>query len=194
MGLNDARSIVQWLVSQRLERGTVTSFGIALQDAAKIFSEGTGVEGADILKTKGGRHYHIQVKSGPNTIPKDLGVRISQLLRSAQRRNLGSVALFGMCYGSKQQVSGIVRQYVEQEGGINWLTGREFWEFISGDPDCIDEIYKVAAEAGEEFRDARNQALSEILEAKIEELTEQFERLYGKSDGLMWENLLKRNS
>jgi len=131
MGLNDAKSIVRWLVNQRLERGTVTSFGIALQDAAKVFSEGTGVEGADILKTKQGRHHHMQVKSGPNTIPKDLGVRISQLLRSAQRRNRGSVALFGMCYGSKQQVSNIVRQYVEQEGGINWLSGREFWEFIS---------------------------------------------------------------
>ena len=27
MGLNDAKSIVSWLVSQRLERGMVTSFG-----------------------------------------------------------------------------------------------------------------------------------------------------------------------
>jgi hypothetical protein len=194
MGLNDAKSIVRWLMSQRLERGAVTSFGIALQDAAKVFSEGTGVEGADILKTKQGRHHHMQVKSGPNTIPKDLGVRISQLLRSAQRRNRGSVALFGMCYGSKQQVSNIVRQYVEQEGGINWLSGREFWEFISDDPNCIDEIYEIAAMVGEECRDAQGQTLSEILDAKAEELQEQFEELYGKSGNLMWENLLKRNS
>ncbi len=119
MGLNDAKTIIKWLINQRLERGTVTSFEIALQEAAKVFSEGTGVEGADILKTKENRHYHIQVKSGPNTIPKDLGVRISQLLRSAQRRNRGSVALLGMCYGNKQQVSSIVKKYVEQEGGIN---------------------------------------------------------------------------
>jgi predicted RecB family endonuclease len=61
---------VQWLVSQRLERGAVTSFGSALQEVAKVFSEGTGVEGADVLKTKGGTHYHIQVKSGPNTVPR----------------------------------------------------------------------------------------------------------------------------
>jgi len=194
MDLNDAKSIVRWLVSQRLERSAVTSFGIALQNAAKVFSEGTGVEGADILKTKQGRHHHMQVKSGPNTIPKDLGVRISQLLRSAQRRNRGSVALFGMCYGNKQQVSNIVRQYVEQEGGINWLSGREFWEFISDDPNCIDEIYAIAAKVGEEFKDAQGQTLSEILEAKAAELQEQFEELYGKSGNLMWENLLKRNS
>lgn len=194
MGLNDANSIVRWLVSQRLERGTVTSFGIALQDAAKVFSEGTGVEGADILKTKEDRHYHIQVKSGPNTIPKDLGIRISQLLRSAQRRNRGSVALFGMCYGSKEQVSNIVRQYVEQEGGINWITGHEFWEFISDDPNCIDEIYKIAAEADEEHRDAQGQTLSEILDAKIGELQRQFEELYGERGAPMWKNLLNRNS
>jgi len=194
MGLNDAKSIVKWLVDQRIERGTVTSFGIALQDAAKVFSEGTGVEGADILKTKKDRHYHIQVKSGPNTIPKDLGVRISQLLRSAQRRNRGSVALFGMCYGSKQQVSSIVRKYVEHEGGIDWVTGREFWDFISDDPNCIDEIYEIADRVGEEFKDAQGQTLSEILDAKIEELRKQFEGLYGKSGNLMWEKLLERNS
>ncbi len=194
MGLSDARSIVKWLINQRLERGTVTSFGIALQEAAKVFSEGTGVEGADVLKTKHGRHYHIQVKSGPNTIPKDLGVRISQLLRSAQRRNRGSIALFGMCYGNKQQVSSIVKKYVEKEGGINWLTGREFWGFISDDPNCIEEIYKIAAQVGEEFRDIKGQTLSEILNAKIRELQRQFEELYGKSGDSMWENLLKHNA
>jgi len=194
MGLNDARSIVRWLVSQRLERGLVTSFGNALQEAAKVFSEGTGVEGADILKTKRGHHYHIQVKSGPNTIPKDLGVRISQLLRSAQRRNRGSVALFAMCYGSKQQVSSIVRRYVEQEGGINWMTGREFWEFISDDSNCIDEIYQIAGQVGEAFKGAQGQTLSVILDTKVQELQKEFEELYGAGGRKMWDNLLKRNS
>jgi hypothetical protein len=52
---------VTWLVNQRLERGTVTAFGLALQEAAKVFSEGSAVEGADIMKTKSGRHYYIQV-------------------------------------------------------------------------------------------------------------------------------------
>jgi len=192
--LKDARSIVIWLVHQRLERGTVTSFGIALQNAAKVFSEGSAVEGADILKRKRGRSYHIQIKSGPNTIPKDLGVRISQLLRSAQRRNRGSIALYGMCYGSEQQVSNIVRKYVEEEGGINWISGREFWEFISDVPDCVSEIYKIAAEVSETFRDVEGKSLTEILEAKIAELQAQFETLYGKSGEEMWENLLRQNT
>lgn len=194
MGWNDARSIVRWLVGQRLERGTVTSFGLTLQEAAQVFSEGTGVEGADILKTKAGVRYYIQVKSGPNTIPKDLGVRIAQLLRSAQRRNRGSTPLFGMCYGSKEQVSSIVRQYVQNEGGVDWITGREFWEFISDEPDCIEEVYAIAAEVGGTFRNEQGHSLSEILEAKIDELTIEFERLYGPPGEDMWKNLLDRNS
>lgn len=194
MGWNDARSIVRWLVSQRLERGTVTSFGLALQEAAKVFSEGTGVEGADILKTKAGVRYYIQVKSGPNTIPKDLGVRIAQLLRSAQRRNRGSTPLFGMCYGTKEQVSSIVRQYVQNEGGVDWISGREFWAFISDEPDCIEEIYAIAAEVGDTFRNEQGHSLSQILEAKIDELTKEFEQLYGQTAENMWKNLLDRNS
>jgi hypothetical protein len=99
-----------------------------------------------------------------------------------------------MCYGSKEQVSSIVRQYVEREGGIEWITGRDFWEFISDDPNCIDEIYEIAASIGERFMDTERQTLSEILNIKIKELTTQFERLYGMSGNAMWKNLLKRNS
>ncbi|MCL4458819.1 MAG: hypothetical protein M1136_04195 [Chloroflexi bacterium] len=194
LALDNSEAIVRWLISQRLERGTVTSFGIALQDAAKVFSEGTGVEGADILKTKKGKHHHIQVKSGPNTIPKDLGVRIAQLLRSAQRRNRGSLALYGMCYGGKAQVSSIVRKYVQEEGGVDWISGREFWGFISDDPQCLEQIYDIAAEVGRIFKDPKGQSLSEVIEAKIHELTREFEGIYGKSGSGMWKNLLENNS
>jgi hypothetical protein len=194
MGLKDASSIVRWLVSQRLERSVVTSFGLALQEAARVFSEGTGVEGADILKTKDGRHHYIQVKSGPNTIPKDLGVRISQLLRSAQRRNRGSVALFGMCYGSKKQVSSIVRKYVGEEGKIDWLAGREFWEFISDTPGCIEEIFEIASQVGEDFQGPDGRTLSQILEAKVADLCTEFQKMYGESGEEMWKRLLDQNS
>jgi hypothetical protein len=192
--LDNSRAIVKWLISQRIERGTVTSFGIALQEAARIFSEGTAVEGADILRTKGGRRYYIQIKSGPNTIPKDLGVRIAQLLRSAQRRNRGSVALYGMCYGSKEQVSNIVRKYVQEEGGVDWLSGREFWEFISDEPRCIEIVYEIAERVGATFKDPAGKTLSEIINEKIEDLTKEFEQTYGKSGEEMWRNLLEKNS
>lgn len=194
MSLDNSEAIVRWLVSQRLERGSVTSFGIALQEAAKTFSEGTGVEGADILKTRNEIRHHIQVKSGPNTVPKDLGVRIAQLLRSAQRRNRGSVAIYAMCYGNKARISSIVRRYVQSEGGIDLISGREFWEFISNDPQLVDKIYTIAAEIGKTFRGPQGQSLSEVVEGKIQELTAEFEKIYGKSGTDMWVKLLEYNS
>ena len=146
------------------------------------------------MKTKRGKHHHIQVKSGPNTIPKDLGVRIAQLLRSAQRRNRGSVALYGMCYGSKRRVSSIVRKYVQEEGGVDWISGKEFWKFISDAPQCVEEIYEIAADIGRTFKDPKGQSLSDVIEAKIRELTEEFEKTYGKGGSEMWRKLLEDNS
>lgn len=190
LSLDDSRSIVRWLVRQRMERGSVTSMGFVLENVARVFSEGTGAEGADVLKTKDGQRYYIQVKSGPNTVPKDLAVRITRLLQSTQRRNRGSVALFGMCYGNPDQVSSIVRKYVE----VDTIIGKAFWEFVSDDPDCMAEIYDLATEVGESFRDAQGQTLTQILEAKVTELQSEFEQLYGQSGSEMWDKLLEQNS
>lgn len=97
MKFENAEGIVRWLVMQRSMTGVNTSMGFCLQEIAKLFSEGTGVEGADIQKTKDGRHYYIQVKSGPSTMDKDAVRHMSQLLVSVQRRNRGSIAFLGMC-------------------------------------------------------------------------------------------------
>ncbi len=190
MCLNDSESIITWLVNQRWMDGAFTSFGYALQNIARVFSEGSGVEGADILKTKGAKHHHIQVKSGPYTMDKDAVIRITQLLQSAQRRNRGSVALLGICYGNSEQVSSVVKKYV----GVDWLSGRRFWEFISDNPNCVDEIYAIGGEVGQSFRDTKGQSLAEILQDKITELQGEFERLYGKGGSTMWQNLLRHNT
>ncbi len=187
--LNDARAIVNWLVWQRAFTGANTSFGFRLQDIATLFSEGTGAEGADILKTREGRRHYIQVKSGPSTMDKDAVARISELLLSVQRRNRGSVALIGMCYGTREQVMSTVKKYSE----VEWLIGREFWEFISDDPECVEEIYRIAGEVSETFRDSQGETLAEVLRTKVEELTREFHSRYGWSGEEMWQRLLERN-
>ncbi len=153
--LNDARAIVNWLVWQRAFTGANTSFGFRLQDIATLFSEGTGAEGADILKTREGRRHYIQVKSGPSTMDKDA----------------------------------VARKYSE----VEWLIGREFWEFISDDPECVEEIYWIAGEVSETFRDSQGETLAEVLRTKVEELTREFHSRYGWSGEEMWQRLLERN-
>ena len=189
MGFNGARDIVSWMVQQRLERGMVTSFGTTLEKVALIFGETTGAEGADMMLTRGGRHYYFQVKSGPNTVPKDLADRTSELLQSVQRRNRGSVALFGMCYGNPDRVSSIVRTHIK----VDYYVGRDFWAFISGDDHCIEEIFSIAAEVGDSYRDSSGKTFHELIQEKIEQLTREFRQIYGDGPE-MWRKILEKNS
>jgi hypothetical protein len=99
-----------------------------------------------------------------------------------------------MCYGSKARVSSIVRKYVQEEGGVDWISGKEFWEFISDDSQCLEEIYEIAAKIGRTFKDPKGQSLSEVIEAKIQELRKEFEKIYGRSGSRMWKKLLEDNS
>ena len=181
---------MEWRVGQYWERGTVTAFGSVLENIARVFSEGTGVEGADVLKTRDGKRHYIQVKSGPNTVPKDLAQRTTRLLQGAVRRNRGSIAIFGTCYGRPDQVSGIVRRYVE----VDVIAGREFWEFISDDPDCIDEIYEIAGEVSAHYEVEPGKTLKDLLDGKLLELEQEFVALYGTGGDDMWKEILRRNS
>jgi hypothetical protein len=179
-----------------MERGTVTSLGNAFQKAAAAFADQTGVEGSDLVKIKkvGTRTqtYYIQLKSGPNTVPKDLAVVTRELLRRAQAFNRGSVPIYATAYGTSEQISGVVRGYVERHG-IKVIAGREFWEFISDDPTCIDRVYAIAAEDARDFRDARSQSLADVLRETEVRLVNEFQDRYG-SGSEMWKALLELNS
>jgi hypothetical protein len=66
--------------------------------------------------------------------------------------------------------------------------------FISDDPRCLEEIYEIATEIGRTFKDSKGQSLSEVIETRIQELTKEFEKIYGRSGSRMWEKLLEDNS
>lgn len=189
MGLKDARSIIKFLLHERFERGAVTSAGDMFQKLAAIFCEPTGVEGADLMKRKEGRYYYIQVKAGPNTVDKDACIKLSNDLRKAQRRHLGAITVFGMAYGSEEQISNIVRSYLDVD---MMLIGKDFWEFISGDPDCLQELYEIAGEVARSFRDKRGRTIAQLLEEKLEQLLKEFEVTYGSEGDEMWQRLLQK--
>ncbi|MCI0447483.1 hypothetical protein L0152_30265, partial [bacterium] len=100
------------------------------------------------------------------------------------------VALIGMCYGNRDQVFSTVKLYSD----VEWKIGQEFWEFISDDPNCMREIYEIAHSVGKTFKDSEGKILSEVIEVKVEELQQEFEKLFGKSGKSMWNKLLQKNS
>jgi len=190
LNLDTPRKIAEFMINQRIERSVVTSYGSRIQKVAKLLSErGTGVEGADIRKEKQGRTYYIQIKSGPNTPNKDITESTNRLLQSATRRNKGSVALLGMTYGNPERVSGIIKGY----SAVDWLVGREFWEFISDDPHCAEEIFKIIAEVAEEFVPDKGAPYPVRYQEKIEELTQAIKARYGDGGEDMWERLFRDN-
>lgn len=192
--LNTAQQVVSHLLSARIERSTSTGFGNTFQKIATVFTEGTGVAGADISMVRENQYgrpirWYIQMKSGPSTVNKDICLQISQELQSAVRRDPGSAGLLGITYGRPERVSGITQQYL----AFDYEAGREFWEFISGDPDCYIKLYRIAVDIASNYTDRSGMTLNELIEFKRFVLTEQFIERFGEAGEEMWQNFLEGN-
>ena len=192
--LETAEAILRSRLAQHLERGSVTAFGTTLQSIAKdIAGEATGVAGADIMLIRDGRRYYVQVKSGPDTANQDIAQNISTLLNAARARDPEAVCLLGVCYARPDQISPIVRGQLEQRG-VGLKVGREFWEFLSGDRGCLDELLGLASAAADEAAPG-GQSFAERVESKLEELTESFGERYGNDlTDETWRRFLTDNS
>lgn len=178
------------MVSQRTERGAVTSYGTRIQKIAqRITTRGTGVEGADICKEKNDRRYYIQMKAGPNTPDKDIVQQINTLLQGAVRRNHGSVALLGMTYGKRERVSSIIQRYSQ----IDWLIGKEFWEFISDDPEFVNRFFEIVQDISDNYVPDGGLPYHDRYLQKVDELTSQITSKYGDGGPEMWERIFQDN-
>ena len=56
--------------------------------------------------------------------------------------------------------------------------GREFWEFISGDARCLDELPELASKAADESLPGEV-SFTQRVEMKLQELTNEFRARYG---------------
>jgi hypothetical protein len=101
--------------------------------------------------------------------------------------------MFGVCYARPEQISGIVKGQLER-AGVGLKIGREFWEFISGDPQCLNELLALAGDAAGEAP-AGEASFADRVEAKLESLTSEFAARYGPAlDDRAWERFLADNS
>ncbi len=147
------------------------------------------MEGADICKEKNGNRYYIQMKAGPNTPDKDIMQMINALMKSATRRNRGSVALLGMTYGKRERVSNIIQKYSE----IDWLIGSEFWSFISDEKDCALELFDMIQDVADNYSPSGNKSYSIMYQEKVDMLTREITKKYGESGDEMWNKILNDN-
>jgi len=187
------REIVQFLVDETVQRGIVTSAGFKAEDIAKVFGMPTAVKGIDFEIHKprpgGGTDvYYVQVKAGPNTIHGDTKAQIERRFNYALRRNPRAIPIVGITYGDAGKANSFTRSLMNR---FQVLFGRDFWTFISGDPNCMDAIYQLSIYVAMSYRPPRAKAtLQQLINNKIDEITRQWEAAYGPFSSQMWNNLL----
>lgn len=191
MNLQTADEIAEFMISQRVERSLFTTYGHRIQKIAKRISK-TPKQAAssEVVKEKGGRPSYIHLKAGPNTVNKGISEEVNEFLAKTRARDPEASIYLGMTYGKRSRVSSIIQRYAH----VNWLMGREFWEFISDDPECAWEIFQIACEVAENYRPT-GVALSyrQLKLPKMKEIAEAIQARYGRDEGDMWKNLFEDN-
>jgi len=191
MNLQTADEIAEFMISQRVERSLFTTYGHRIQKIAKDISQTPkGAASSEVIKEKNGRKNHIYMKAGPNTVNKGISEEVNAAFDKTRASDAAAQIFLGMTYGRRGRVNSIIQRYSH----VSWLMGREFWEFISDDPDCAKKIFEIACEVAENFRPA-GVALSyrQLKLPKMKEISEAIQKHYGRDEKEMWKNLFEDN-
>jgi len=187
MGLKTQHDLADWLVRQRIERGTVTSFGLILQEIAKEFSNEESLPGFTMKIKKDGKNYNLLITSGPNPYARPQAVAIVEKFLRSKKIESGSIPILCMCYGNEKAISSIVKNDMKE---VRHLIGRDFWEFISDDRNCRDKILKISKEAGERFQKKNELSLKKAIEKKVNNIEQELKEWYGTELETFWKNVL----
>ena len=188
LGMKKQRDLARWLVTQRSERGMVTAFGSTLQKIAKEFSDEPTTSGFTMTLKKRGKKYNIIVTSGPNPYAKTQAVDLRNRLIASKEIDPNSTPILGMCYGNEDAVSPIVKSELKN---IKYYAGREFWEFISGEKNCRDEIIDILRYTADNFYDLEKRTIEKLTNDKIDQLEISLKNIFGEDPDEFWEKILK---
>ena len=188
LNMKKQKDLARWLVTQRIERGLVTSFGLTLQKIAKEFSDEPTTPGFTMTLRKNGKKYNISITSGPNPYAKGPMIDLRNKLLESKKTDPGSIPIFGMCYGDDDSLSSIVKNELTD---VQYYVGRRFWEFISGNKNCRDEIIKIIYDMASHFQDLEKRTIQKITDSKIKQLEESLKDRYGRNPNKFWKSILK---
>lgn len=196
--------LASFITNQRWNRTAVTSMGFKFQnisrDVATIFRS-SGVSGADLEADDPNlrRLSLMQLKSGPDTVNKDIRDNIRNKLQAAERRvrqgglpaGYVVVKMLGMCYGRPEHRSNWVTSLGDFGFDIDAI-GREFWHQLTGDPNAYIEIFNIAAHVATTYRNDHGMTLPEVFEELTQNLEQEIEARYGDGQGeIAWNRLLE---
>lgn len=163
-GDSTPNSIAKALVYPRVLGSSITtSFGSNLQTFISSVLQGFGstTSGIDIEfydQLDNNRKKYCQLKLGPNTINKDdvetIHQHFSAIKRLARQNNLSISTdrdlIVGVLYGTDSQLSAHYKKLKSPEYNYTVLTGKAFWEHLTGDADFYEDLIDAFASIASE--------------------------------------------
>lgn len=190
-GISNATQIVDGILSAFISSSEETIFGNTFFEPIAIAVSGgqkAVTEGVDITVDKNNTIYSIAVKSGTSVFNADSRKRQEQNFQAAQKRAQQAHRAFfpvvGYGYGKKRITAKNEKFYKE-------LAGKDFWEWLTGDPAFYTKLVDFMGNKPEtfasDFDEAYNKAQNRLLR--------DFTLNYCTSDGSIdWDKLIQFNS
>lgn len=187
-GIQDAARIVDSILSAYISSSEETIFGNAFFEPLAVAVSGgqkAVSEGIDITIEKENAIYSVAVKSGPSVFNGDSRKRQEQNFQSAQKRVQQAKKAFfpvvGYGYGMKKDGEKFYRE----------LAGKNFWHWLTGDPEFYTKIIKFMGKRPDEYAEEFEKAYAKAKNR----LTREFTTQYCDQDGsINWDALIRLNS
>ena len=193
--LNTPQDVVESIASAYMSSAEETMFGdwlegLAIYIAKFVFNgHKSSAEGIDLEMDKGGIHYFVSIKSGPNWSN-------SSSLKKLQENFVKAARIFhtsghkercegieGCCYGKDTSP-------VKPDGHYK-LCGKLFWEFISGETELYTDIIEPLGTNATKM----NAEYKTEYDRMITRFSKDFAEKYSDEEGnLLWDKIVRLNS
>lgn len=161
--LESEEDILKFFITQRLQRGIVTSFGSLLQEIAKILDSEANKEDIDLVIKKDNKVHYVQLKSGPEGFTRPALRKTKGAFNKLKAEDSACVTTIAFCYGIRSQLSKIWGKELYESADIV-LVGKEFWDYFFGEGfyEKLVDIFK-SVEINEEQVSFRRKSFDDIL-------------------------------
>ena len=192
LNIETKQKLSEFLIFQGKTKGMTGTFGNKLQEIAGEFTHETPKDGFHLRIKKGQKIYNVIVVSGPQHNTSNVAKYLSKM--EASKKDLpGEIPVFGICYGNKDTLklsfSNNLRIALKNE---KICIGRDFWQFISGDKNCRDQVLELIQDEALKFSKSDDyDSIYDVLIKQSESLEEYLSEMYGNDPKKFWKNLFR---
>ena len=186
------QKLARFLIFYGKTKGMTGSFGGKLQEIAGEFSHEAPKKGFHLRIKKGQKIYNVIVVSGPQHNTSNVAKYLSKM-ETSKKDFPGEIPVFGICYGNKDTLKlsfgKILRTGLKNE---KIYIGKDFWQFISGDKNCRDQVLELIQDEALKFSKSDDyDSIYDALIKQSESLEEHLSKMYGSDPKKFWKNLLR---